>query len=386
MIPLLPPLRLTGACILRDRQMQHRSVAIADGRITRGPLPGVDLSGFLVLPGIIDLHSSGVEAGTGGVPHGLAQLDRQAAAHGATTAYLAQSWSWEGGGRGPDHAEAVMAGLDAYRPGALTDLRLQIRAESHLVDHGARLLEAVRRHRIGYVVFNDHLEDASRQHRADPQGFALRAHQAGVAPQEFLARIESSRACARAVPRHLCGLAEGFDAMGVSYGSHADPDGETREFYAMIGARIAAFPPNRRVAAAAHAMMNPVIMGAPNVVQGGSHAGNIAAVDLIAEGLCDALASNGQPAAPLQAVWALVDRKLASLPQAWAMVSSIPAEIMRLADRGRLDPGLRADLVVICARTRVVEATISGGRLTYATGEAERRFARALRPVQMAAE
>ncbi len=57
----LPPLRLTGAHILRDGAMQQRSIGLAEGRITRGPLPEVDLSGFLILPGIIDLHGDGFE-------------------------------------------------------------------------------------------------------------------------------------------------------------------------------------------------------------------------------------------------------------------------------------------------------------------------------------
>ncbi|MFD1807735.1 hypothetical protein ACFSHQ_04910 [Gemmobacter lanyuensis] len=57
----LPPLRLTGAEILRDGELQRRSIGIAEGRITRGPLPEVNLSGYLILPGIIDLHGDSFE-------------------------------------------------------------------------------------------------------------------------------------------------------------------------------------------------------------------------------------------------------------------------------------------------------------------------------------
>ncbi len=376
MIPLLPPLRLTGADILRDGQMQRRSVALADGRITRGPLPGVDLSGYLILPGMVDMHSAEVD---GSAAEGLARIDRAAAEQGITTPHVAQSWSWEGGGRGPDRACAVMEGVEAYRGRAMTDLRLHIRAETHLVDQGARLLAAVARHKIGYVVFNNRLDEAARQHRVDPDGFARRAVAAGETVAGLLARIEAARANKRSVPRHLCTLAEGFDAMGVSYGSHADPDGETREVFAMIGARIAAFPPNRRVAAAAHAMMTPVVVEADEVVRGGVAAG------LISEGLCDAVASGGVMAQMTVAVWALVDRGI-GLPQAWAMVSAKPAEVLRLADRGRLNPGLRADLVIVNAQSRAVEATICGGRLIYATDEVASRFAQAAPPMRVAAE
>ena len=389
----LPPLRLTGASILRDGEMQRRSLALAEGRIARGPLPEVDLSGYLILPGIIDLHGDGFERHimprpTAAFPlaAGLASADRECAAHGVTTAFFAQGWSWEGGHRSPDAACALLDALDAYRPQALTDIRVQIRAETHLVEAVPRLIEAVRRHKIGYVVFNDHLEEGLAMARLAPTDFAAWARKIGTTTDALVEVMEAARARAREVPRQLCTMAEAFDAMGVAYGSHDDPDGETREFYSMIGARIAEFPLTRRAAAAAHAMMNPVVMGAPNVVRGRSQAGNIAACDLIADGLCDALVSDYHvPALPL-AAWTLVDRGLRSLPQAWAMISQTPAEMLRLPDRGRLDPGLRADLVVIQAETRVIEAVICAGKLTYLAGEAGRRFLRQPEALRLAAE
>ncbi len=142
----------------------------------------------------------------------------------------------------------------------------------------------------------------------------------------------------------------------------------------MLGAQVAEFPLTKRAAAAAQAMQCPVIMGAPNVVRGKSQSGNQSASDLVAAGLCDALVSDYHlPALPL-AAWSLVDRGILSLPAAWAMISTNPARILRLSDRGRLVPGLRADLVVVEAATRRIEATICAGRLTYLAGEAANRF------------
>jgi alpha-D-ribose 1-methylphosphonate 5-triphosphate diphosphatase len=68
------------------------------------------------------------------------------------------------------------------------------------------------------------------------------------------------------------------------------------------------------------------------------------------------------------------------------MISTKPAEILRLPDRGRLTPGLRADLVVVNAQTRAIEATIAAGRLTYLAGEAGRRFLSQPQALRMAAE
>ncbi|ARE41583.1 Metal-dependent hydrolase involved in phosphonate metabolism [Rhodovulum sp. P5] len=387
----LQPLRFTGARILRDGELQKRSLAITDGRITKGPLPEVDLSGYLILPGIIDLHGDAFErhivprpAADFSIGLGLAATDREAAANGVTTAWLAQGWSWEGGHRGPDRAEALMATLDAYRAQMLTDLRIQIRCETHLVDTAARMLEAVRRHRIDYVVFNNHLDEAVELARTEPARLTHWAQSAGRTVEEHLAAIEATRKRTPEVPRHLCYLAEMFDEIGVLYGSHDDPDGETRERFSMIGARIAEFPTSRRAAAAAKAMNDPVILGAPNVVRGGSQSGNVSAADLISQGLCDALVSDYYYPALLHAVWHLVDRGLKTLPQAWAMVSEKPAEILRLPDRGRLDFGRRADLCVVNEETRAVEMTISGGRLTYLAGEAAHRFAHRINALDMA--
>lgn len=389
----LPPVRFTGAHILRDGELQRRSLAIADGRITKGPLPEVDMRGYLILPGIIDLHGDAFERHVAPRPSapfdlsiGLASVDRDAAANGVTTAWMALSWSWEGGFRGPDFAERFLSALSAYRSKMGTDLRVQLRCETHLVDTADRMLAAIRRHAIDYVVFNNHLPEAVEAAKNDPDDLALWAKREKRTVEQHMALVQEMLSRERDVPRHLCRLAEAFDTLGVCYGSHDDPDGETRETYSMIGASIAEFPTTRPAAAAAKAMNDPVVLGAPNVVRGGSQSGNARATDLIAQGLCDALVSDYYYPALAEAAWTLVDRKLCDLPRAWAMISSKPAEILRLHDRGSLEFGRRADLVAVNAETRAIELTISGGVLTHLSHGAARRFASAPRRLEMAAE
>ncbi|WP_116131360.1 alpha-D-ribose 1-methylphosphonate 5-triphosphate diphosphatase [Tropicimonas sp. IMCC34043] len=390
---LLPPMRFTGAQILRDGELQRRSLAIADGRITKGPLPEVDMHGYLLLPGIIDLHSDTLERHIAPHSHAdfdlrlaLAAVDREAAANGVTTAWLAQGWSWEGGPRDPDFAERVLAAHALYRAQAGTDLRIQLRCQTHLIDTADRMLAAIRRHDVGYVVFNNHLERAIDRARDRPGEAEIDAARAGRSGAEQTALIAALKARDREVPRHLCRLADAFDILGVRYGSHDDPDGETRETYSMIGASIAEFPLSRRAAAAAKAMNDPVLLSAPNVVRDGSHAGNLRAADMIAQGLCDALVSDFYYPALAQAAWKLADSGLRDLPAAWAMISSKPAQILRLHDRGTLDFGRRADLVAVNVHTRAVEMTIAGGVLTYLAQGAACRFTRAPQILDIAAE
>ncbi|EEX16383.1 amidohydrolase [Citreicella sp. SE45] len=382
-----------GATLLREGELQKRSLVIEGGLITKGPLPEVDMSGYLILPGIIDLHGDAFERHIAPRPSapfpieaGLRSTDREAASHGITTAWLAQCWSWEGGMRGPDFAEAVMAAMETYRPRALTDLRVQIRCETHMPETRERLIAAVKRYGVDYVVFNNHLPETLEAAETAPHKVTQWAERGGRSPVDFLAVLQAARARAREVPRHLCALAEAFDALEIRYGSHDDPDGETREYYRIIGARIAEFPTTAAAAKLAKACNDPVLMGAPNVVRGGSQSGNVSALHLVSRGLCDALVSDYHYPCLAQAAWVLVDRGIRDLPRAWELISKAPAEIMGLADRGTLDRGKRADFVVVNETTREIEATVCGGRLSYLAGEAGARLVGAMTGPRLAAE
>jgi alpha-D-ribose 1-methylphosphonate 5-triphosphate diphosphatase len=389
----LPPVRFTGADILRDGALRRRSLAIAEGRITRGPLPEIDMRGYYLLPGIVDLHGDAFERHIAPRPSapfdlavGLASAEREAAANGVTTGWMAQSWSWEGGLRGPDFAERLLAAHAEARAAMSTDLRIQLRCETHLVDTADRMLAAIRRYGVDYVVFNNHLDDAIDRARSRPAETEFHARACGRSLAEHLALLEATMERAPEVPRHLCRLAEAFDTMGVTYGSHDDPDGETRERFSMIGAGIAEFPTSRPAAAAAKAMNDPVLMGAPNVVRGGSQSGNVSAALLVEQGLCDALVSDYYYPALAASAWALVDAGTASLADAWAMISAAPARILGLPDRGALEPGRRADVVAVNRETRRIEMTIAGGALTYVSAGAAARLAGAGARLGIAAE
>lgn len=390
---LLPPLRLTGATTLRDGEMQERSVAIAQGRITKGPLPAVDLSGYYIMPGIIDLHGDAFERHIAPRPSapfpietGLRATDHDAAVNGITTAWMAQSWSWEGGHRGPDFAETFLKAVEDFRPQMSTDLRVQIRCETHTVPTRDRLLGAIERYGVDYVIFNNHLDEALFLANAKPEEIALWAKKSGRSAEEHMAIVEKARDQQKDVPRHLCKLADAFDRLGVTYGSHDDPDGDTRETYSLIGAKICEFPTARAPAALAKAVNDPVLMGAPNIVRGGSQSGNISAIELVEAQLCDALVSDYYYPALAQAAFYIADKGILPLEKAWDLISANPAQILRMPDRGVIDYGKRADLTIINKRSRAVEATISAGRITHLSGDAAHRFMMGQETLPLAAE
>jgi alpha-D-ribose 1-methylphosphonate 5-triphosphate diphosphatase len=132
----------------------------------------------------------------------------------------------------------------------------------------------------------------------------------------------------------------------LSVASHDDATMEHVEESARYGMSIAEFPTTTEAAMVSHCKGLKVLMGAPNVVRGGSHSGNVAAVDLAAQGVLDILSSDYYPSSLLQAVRLLAQGNVTyDLPKAVATVSREPARAAGLADRGEVNIGLRADLV-----------------------------------------
>lgn len=377
----LPPMRLTGARALVGGQMTDQPITLAEARIVDGPAPERDLTGYLVLPGIIDLHGDGFERHL--TPRPSAPFDKrralrsaaaELAVNGVTTAWFAQSWSWEGGFRSGAATTALLAAHAAERAALLADIRIQIRLETHVIDAFAEVEDAVASFGVDYVVFNNHLPEAVDLAENHPHRFAQWAAQTKRSGDEMLAIVRAAQAHDPKVPDALARIAASLNASGVRMGSHDDGTQHTRTFYRNLGADICEFPTGFEAAEAAHRAGEPVLMGAPNVVRLGSQSGNIAAQALIEAGRCDALVSDYYYPALAQAAWHLVDAGILDLPAAWDMISSQPAKIMGLVDRGHLENGARADLTAINAETRQVEMTISAGRLAHLSGDLARRM------------
>jgi alpha-D-ribose 1-methylphosphonate 5-triphosphate diphosphatase len=150
----------------------------------------------------------------------------------------------------------------------------------------------------------------------------------------------------------------------VSLATHDDTTAEHVDEAHRLGASMSEFPTTREAAQCARALGLTTVMGAPNVVRGGSHSGNASALDLAREGLVDSLSSDYVPASLLPAAWRLADEGACTLPRAIGIVSRRPALASGLHDRGCIAPGLRADLLRVrhAGRAPVVREAWSGGR------------------------
>ncbi|WP_295509980.1 alpha-D-ribose 1-methylphosphonate 5-triphosphate diphosphatase [uncultured Sulfitobacter sp.] len=375
-------LDLTGGQILREGGLDQRVLSIAGGLVVDAPQArSIDLSGYMVLPGIVDVHGDGFErhlaprrGAMKTLSEGLVAAEAELAANGITTAVLAQFVSWEGGLRGPEFAEQVFEAMRSTAPGLVTDLRGQLRFETHMLDLYDEIPQRMADWGLSYIVFNDHLpHDRLSQDRV-PKRMVAQALKAGRNPDAHLKLMQELHANRDAVPAALDDLCRTLAAQGIQMGSHDDTTAQGRAAWRKRGVQVAEFPETLEAAEAAAAAGDLVVLGSPNVVRGGSHNGNVSAVDLIMMGVGAALASDYHYPSPRRAAFMLADSGVMPLHDAWRLVSAGPAGVLGLTDRGDLSLGKRADLVVLDAKTRRVAMTMAGGRVSYMSGDIAMRF------------
>lgn len=374
----------TGAQILGAQTLEARPLAVSEGRITETPQPAsVDLRGYIIMPGIVDVHGDGFErhlaprrGAMKTMYEGLVAAEAELAANGITTAVLAQFISWEGGLRGYEFADQVFGAIQSVSDTLVTDLRGQLRLETHLLDLFADLPERMADWGLSYIVFNDHLPHDRLAKGQVPKRMVGQALKAGRNPDDHLRMMQDLHAQSADVPGALDWLCKVLAGRGIQMGSHDDTTADGRAVWRKRGVRVAEFPETLEAAEAAAAGGDHVVLGSPNVVRGGSHNGNVSAVDLITMGVGAALASDYHYPSPRRAAFMLADSGVLSLAQAWHLVSGGPAAVLGLSDRGEIATGKRADLLVLDAQTRRVAMTMAGGRVSYMTGDIAARFVR----------
>lgn len=374
----------TGAHVLGEDALEPRPLAVAQGLITDvAQTTRVDLDGYMIVPGIVDVHGDGFErhlaprrGAMKTMQEGLVAAEAELAANGITTAVLAQFISWEGGLRGYEFAEQVFGAIQQVSDTLVTDLRGQLRLETHLLDLYADLPQRMQDWGLSYVVFNDHLPHDRLAKGQVPKRMVGQALKAGRNPDDHLRMMEDLHAQSADVPGALDWLCKVLASRGIQMGSHDDTTAEGRALWRKRGVRVAEFPETQEAAEAAAAAGDHVVLGSPNVVRGGSHNGNVSALDLISMGIGGALASDYHYPSPRRAAFMLADRGVLPLVQAWHLVSAGPAAVLGLSDRGVIATGKRADLLVLDAQTRRVALTMSGGRVSYMSGDIAARFLR----------
>jgi alpha-D-ribose 1-methylphosphonate 5-triphosphate diphosphatase len=378
-------LTLRGGRILRpDGTLAHGGLRMAGGAIAALSANPIvmgdrvwDAKGMLILPGMVDLHGDAFERCLMPRPgvrfetaSALFEADRQMVAAGITTAFHGVTCSWEPGLRGLEQADDLVRTVAALRGRLSCDTRLHLRHEIANLDGEERLSGWIKDGLIGLLAFNDHLDGIEDELLEKPHKAAAYVGRTGLSQTALLDRIEALQAqrpeMAQAVER-LANLAR---VHGLAMASHDDETPEDRRAMHGRGVGLCEFPVDAATARAARALGDAVILGAPNIMRGGSHCDRLNAAEAVAEGLCTVLASDYHYPSLLGAVFRLAKDDVAFLPDAWNLVAANPAEAVGLDDRGRLEPGRRADVIVVDDSGPFgprVAASFVAGRCVYAS-------------------
>ncbi|MGE3921501.1 MAG: alpha-D-ribose 1-methylphosphonate 5-triphosphate diphosphatase [Lautropia sp.] len=337
--------------------------------------PGRDGCDYLI-PGLIELHTDNLEhhlmprpkVSFPTVPALLAH-DAQIAAAGITTVCdaLGVGDPYGDGFRARDQS-ALLAALAALHEAQLlrADHHLHVRCELP-APNARELFEPFVDHpRLRLISLMDHTP-GQRQWLDLAHAETYYTGKKGWTREQFADEVarapERQRRYAEPHRRHFADYAR---STGIRLATHDDTTSAHVAEARALGATISEFPTTLEAARHARAAGLATVAGAPNVVRGGSHSGNVSAAALARAGLLDVLSSDYVPASLIAAAWLLHRNDGLPLPAAVATVTANAADVLGFADRGRLVPGLRADLVrvrVIDGRPVVLAVWVAGRRV-----------------------
>lgn len=356
-----------NAQLVLAERVVHGSIRVVDGLIAdiSESQPGgqiakqqssVDCHGEYLIPGLIELHTDHLEihySPRPGVRWGMMSAiqshDAQVAAAGITTVFdclrVGQEKDGEfAAGEMKLLADALRTAREQSRLRAehLLHLRCEVSTASVMSDFH----EFDNTPDVGLVSLMDHAP--GQRQFTSLEGYAAyhkgRTKLSEAAFDDFIAtRIASSEQYSN---KHRNALAALCRERNITMASHDDATLAHVDESVRHGVKVAEFPTTLAAAQASHRAGLSVLMGAPNVVRGQSHTGNVAARTLVENQCLDLLSSDYVPSSLLQAAFMLsVELELLSVPEAISLITRNPATTMKLADRGEIKVGLRADLV-----------------------------------------
>lgn len=356
---------LKNARVVLENEIVTGAVTISDGRIASIDTGlsdlGDDMEGDYLIPGLVELHTDHLESHYAPRPgvlwDSIAALqahDAQVAGSGITTVFdCLRLGSDEFGGFKKGEMRVIADALEAattedrLRASHLIHLRCEVSA-SDVLEHFEDFREDPQ---VKLASLMDHAP-GQRQFQTIEQYtlyYRKKRNLSDADFERFIAyRLEESSLYATP---HRKAIVQACAERRIALASHDDATIEHVEESKGFGVRLAEFPTSLEAAKASHQAGMAVLMGAPNVVRGKSHSGNISARALVDEGVLDVLSSDYVPLSLIHAPFVLAaDEGGITLPQAIQMVSATPARAVGLDDRGRIANGLRADLVRVRVR------------------------------------
>ena len=348
--------------VLRDSEFQGW-VAVDGGLIVdmgegRAPERGLDCRGDILAPGFVELHTDHLESHLRPRPKvdwpvrmSIVAYDAQMVASGITTVFDSVRVGNDADYVAARNDAANLVGeiADAANEGVLrarhrTHLRCEICAED-AVEAAADVMNA---YQVDLISLMDHTPGA-RQFASIDAWKTYYGGKSGLPESQLQKLMDRKRELfAKNYTSHRAALVAMAHSGGVAIASHDDTNSGHVEESIADKVSLAEFPTSVLAARLSHEAGISVLMGAPNVVRGGSHSGNVAAEALAREGLLDILSSDYVPASLLMGAFGLAQRiKGYGLPRAIRTISYNPARAANIHDRGEIAIGQAADLVRI---------------------------------------
>lgn len=353
---------LANATLVLPGTVLRGQIRLVDGHIAdlaEGagiPAGAIDCAGDLVMPGLIELHTDNLERHIQprpkvNWPHTAAIIahDAELASVGITTVFDALRVGSVTSNTQINYGEYARSLADeilglraagALRISHFLHLRAEVCSET-LIEELAKFGPA---DRIGIVSLMDHTPGA-RQFRDISKLKEYYVGKYGLSEGDWDNHVSTQKALREKVgPRHEAAAVAAARRYGAVLASHDDTEPEHVRQSADNGAHFAEFPTTIEAAQACREHGIQVMMGAPNLIRGGSHSGNVAAKDLAEADLLDIVSSDYVPSALLSAGLMLGDL-WGDIARGIATVTAAPANAAGLADRGRLAQGARADVI-----------------------------------------
>ncbi|WP_299727059.1 alpha-D-ribose 1-methylphosphonate 5-triphosphate diphosphatase [uncultured Tateyamaria sp.] len=359
---------VTGSLVLRDGVI----AALDTGASV--PTGAVDCNGDYLAPGMIELHTDNLERHITprphvAWPHGPAILahDREMAGCGITTVFDAMRVGSipAGKGRYLKYARALSSELlDLRSRNALKVSHfLHLRAEICSETLPEELAEFTAEDRVGIVSLMDHTP-GQRQFRDLDKMKAYVMGKRQMSEAEFATHLANLLDLQQRLgAAHEAAAVREGKRLGAVLASHDDTTPDQVATSARHGVAMAEFPTTIEAAAACRTQNIAIIMGAPNLVRGGSHSGNVAAHDLAAQDLLDIVSSDYVPSALLLSAVQL-GNVWGDLACGIATVTANPAQAVGLSDRGILEVGKRADVMRFA-----IDGDIAHARQVWSLGQ-----------------
>lgn len=395
-----------GLIVTPDRVLEGHELVIESGRIREispsdtnaGPdhvangsngVEVIDANGGYIMPGLIDIHSDYIEHMAAPRPTSVMDFllalrvsERELVAHGITTMFHSLSMFdygqfSPGPLRTPENTRKLIDLIGEFHEAEhLIHHRFHARFEIDNLHRVEELKSYIRDRRVHLISFMDHTPGQGQYRSLEVFRKTLVGWR-GITEAEVDRIIESSQSREKLTTEAISQLAKLANDHGIAVASHDDDTFEKLDLVRGFGASISEFPITIDIATRARTMGMHTVAGAPNVLLGGSHSGNLSAAEAILSGAVDVLCSDYYPAAMLHAVFQLHLEYRLPLADMIRLVTRNPARAVRIDDEtGSIETGKRADLLVVhvlADRMPAVTRALTNGREVFSSTYRHRR-------------